>query len=42
MTKDRKRGQAPVLTVEEEEQLADCIIQMQELGFPLSVLQLKL
>jgi hypothetical protein len=42
MTKVRKRGQAPVLTAEEEQQLVDYIIQMQELGFPLSFSQLKL
>lgn len=42
VTRDRKRGQALVLTTEEEQQLVDYIIQIQELGFLLSLSQLKL
>jgi hypothetical protein len=37
MSRSRKKGKAPVLTVDEEQQLVDYIIQMQGLGFPLSL-----
>jgi hypothetical protein len=42
ISKGRKRGKAPVLIVDEEQQLVDYIIQMQGLRFPLSLSQLKL
>jgi hypothetical protein len=42
LSRGRKRGKAPVLIVDEEQQLVDYIIQMQGLGFPLSLSQLKL
>ena len=42
VTRDRKKRQAHVLTAEEEQQLVDYIIQIQELGFSLSLPQLKL
>ena len=38
----RKRGAAPVLTPNEEQQLVDYVIGMQDLGFPVTILQLKL
>jgi hypothetical protein len=38
----RKRGAAPVLTELEEQQLVTYLIDMQNLGFPLSIFQLKL
>jgi hypothetical protein len=42
LSRGRKRGKVPILTVDEEQQLMDYIIQMQGLGFPLSLSQLKL
>jgi hypothetical protein len=36
-----KRGAVPVLTTTEEEQLVQYVIAMQNLGFPLSISQLK-
>jgi hypothetical protein len=42
ISRGRKRGKAPLLTVDEEQQLMDYIIQMQGLGFSLSFSQLKL
>jgi hypothetical protein len=41
LNRGRKRGKAPKLIVDEEQQLVDYIIQMQGLGFPLSLSQLK-
>jgi hypothetical protein len=38
----RKRGATPVFTAAEEEQLVQYVIAMQNLGFPLSISQLKL
>jgi hypothetical protein len=38
----RKRGAAPVLTEAEEQELVQYVLAIQELGFPLTLLQLKL
>jgi hypothetical protein len=38
----RKRDATPVLTESEEQQLVQYVFAMQELGFPLTILQLKL
>jgi hypothetical protein len=38
----RKRGAAPILIEAEEQQLVQYVIAMQELGFPLTILQLRL
>jgi len=38
----RKQGRQGVLTVEEESDLEKCILQMQDLGYPLTITQLRL